>query len=292
VDALSDDGRHGITIIALIGSVFSPYYAHARRRGRGDPENHCALNVALYGSDRKRWAMTERGRGRLVRSASELVIGPSSVRWEQDCLSIHINELGAPLPRRVRGIVRVHPKALTGHSEQLDGSGRHRWSPIAPESRVEVDMEQPSLRWSGDGYLDSNSGDEPLESGFRCWDWSRSKLSRGSAVLYDVTRYDGERMPLALRFDGKGGVEPFEPPPSMPLPSTFWWRIPRAAQTETNSTASVIETLEDTPFYARSKVNARLLGEWVTAFHESLSLERFNAGWVQALLPFRMPRFG
>ena len=27
VDALSDDGRHGLTIIAFVGSVFSPYYA-------------------------------------------------------------------------------------------------------------------------------------------------------------------------------------------------------------------------------------------------------------------------
>ena len=33
VDALSDDGENGITIIAFIGSVFSPYYAFARRRG-------------------------------------------------------------------------------------------------------------------------------------------------------------------------------------------------------------------------------------------------------------------
>ena len=37
VDALSDDGRHGLTVIAFIGSVFSPYYAWARRRGRADP---------------------------------------------------------------------------------------------------------------------------------------------------------------------------------------------------------------------------------------------------------------
>ncbi len=27
VDALSDDGQHGITLIAFIGSVFSPCYA-------------------------------------------------------------------------------------------------------------------------------------------------------------------------------------------------------------------------------------------------------------------------
>jgi carotenoid 1,2-hydratase len=60
VDGLSDDGRHGITLIAFIGSVFSPYYAWARRRGGGDPEHHCALNVALYGAGGKRWALTER----------------------------------------------------------------------------------------------------------------------------------------------------------------------------------------------------------------------------------------
>ncbi len=34
VDALSDDGAHGLTIIAFIGSVFSPFYAWSRRGGR------------------------------------------------------------------------------------------------------------------------------------------------------------------------------------------------------------------------------------------------------------------
>ena len=51
LDALSDDGASGITVIAFIGSVFSPYYALARRRrhGRGgaDPLAHCAINVAF-----------------------------------------------------------------------------------------------------------------------------------------------------------------------------------------------------------------------------------------------------
>ncbi|MGB5835339.1 MAG: hypothetical protein WBG92_25590, partial [Thiohalocapsa sp.] len=34
VDALSDDGEHGLTLIAFIGSVFSPYYFSGRRRGK------------------------------------------------------------------------------------------------------------------------------------------------------------------------------------------------------------------------------------------------------------------
>ena len=68
-DALSDDGRLGFTVIAFVGSVFSPYYAAARRAGRGDPDHHCAINVALYGEGPHRWAHTERGRDALHRSA-------------------------------------------------------------------------------------------------------------------------------------------------------------------------------------------------------------------------------
>jgi carotenoid 1,2-hydratase len=234
--------------------------------------------------------MTERGRGQLSRSARELVIGPSSVEWDGDVLTVRIDERGAPFPQRVRGTVRLYPKAITGHRIALDRAGRHRWWPIAPESRVEVDLTHPALRWCGHGYLDTNAGDEPLEAGFREWDWSRANLRRGSAVLYDMTYHDGSRRSLALRFDGKGGAEEFEPPPAARLPATFWWRIPRATQTEPDSEARVVETLEDTPFYARSTVGARLLGEPVTAMHESLSLTRFDNRLIQVLLPVRMPR--
>jgi carotenoid 1,2-hydratase len=234
--------------------------------------------------------MTERGRGQLRRSATELVIGPSSVDWDGDRLTVRIDERGAPIPRRVRGTVRLHPKAVTDHAIALDRAGRHRWWPIAPESRVEVELDEPGLRWSGNGYLDTNAGDEPLEAGFREWDWSRTRLRQGSAVLYDMTYLDGSRRALALRFDGRGGAEEFEPPPAAPLPKTFWWRIPRATQTDPGSEARIVETLEDTPFYARSTVSATLLGEPVTAFHESLSLTRFDTRLVQLMLPFRMPR--
>ena len=68
LDAGSDDGRHGLTMIAFVGSVFSPFYASARRRGRAEAIDHCALNVALYG-DSCRWAMTERDRSAVSRTA-------------------------------------------------------------------------------------------------------------------------------------------------------------------------------------------------------------------------------
>mgnify|MGYP000753538193 CR=1 FL=1 len=85
-------------LIAFVGSVFSPYYAWARRQGRAEPEHFCALNVALYGPRGKRWAMTERGRGAVQRTATSLSIGPSQMRWDRDELTIEIDERSAPLP--------------------------------------------------------------------------------------------------------------------------------------------------------------------------------------------------
>ena len=63
-----------------------------------------------------------------------------------------------------------------------------------------------------------------------------------------------------------------------------------ARSVRSEDAASVVRTLEDAPFYARSVISARLLGEPVTLMHESLSLDRFKMPIVQAMLPFRMPR--
>lgn len=349
LDALSDDGHHGLTIIAMLGSVFSPYYAWARRRQGAeavDPLNHCGLNVALYGRGGKRWSLTERGRAALSRDASHLAIGPSRLHWDQDALVIDIKERGMPIPHRLLGRVRLYPEALADYQAFLDPAARHRWVPIAPRARVHVEMAAPALRWSGPAYFDSNAGDEPLENAFDGWDWSRAPHGGGTSVLYHViprpardgrlgTKADADsgtaahrgaagdpqRGPsgkgadqgatarddadpgatptdgttnggarLALHFARDGAVRPLAPLEPRELPATRIWRIPRATRADAAGQARILETLEDTPFYARSVVATRLEGEAVTGVHESLSLERFRQRWVQMLLPFRMPR--
>ena len=289
VDAISDDGRYAITLIAFLGSVFSPYYAWARHRGRGDPLDHAALNVALYGVDGKLWAMTERGRRAVTRSADKLSIGRSGVEWDGSTLTFHIDELAVPRLRRIRGTVRVRPVAFTGLEIALDANGRHRWSPIAPISRVEVTLDRPNVRWSGNGYLDTNMGAEALENAFAQWHWSRAVVDGETAVLYDVTDRAGGHHPIALRFDSSGRAQTVEPPPPMRLPRTLW-RIDRRTRTDAGSEPAVMQTLEDSPFYARSLVSGRLLGAPFEAVHESLSLDRFRTTLVKAALPFRMPR--
>jgi len=275
-------------VIAFIGSVFSPYYAFARRNQRlADPLDHCAINVALYNRRGGRWAMTERGRAAVSRSAEQLRIGPSHVRWDGGSLVIHLDEIAAPWPRRIRGTVRVEPLALNQQSFVLSAQGHHRWWPLAPCSRVQVRFEEPQLAWQGDGYLDSNFGDAPLERDFVQWQWSRGVTAAGTTIVYEADCRDGSRTEIAALFGSDGKVRQLAPPPAQPLPLTRW-RIPREVHSATPP--RVIRTVTDAPFYARSVIAADLDGKPVSLMHESLSLDRFRHPLVQAMLPFRMPR--
>lgn len=233
--------------------------------------------------------MTERGADAVRRDAQTLSIGPSAAHWNGRWLTLTLAELGAPLPRRVRGVVRIHPLALGDRGFVLDAAGRHRWRPIAPRARIEVALDSPSLRWSGTGYFDTNDGDAPLESDFHNWDWCRATAHDAAAILYNARRRDGTKQSLALRVDRQGRVEDVPVPPPASLPRTLW-RLARPTRAEVGPAPRVTDTLQDAPFYARSVITTGLLGQRVVAVHESLDLDRFTALPIQLMLPFRVPR--
>ncbi len=287
VDALSADGAHGLTIIAFIGSVFSPYYALARRRGRGDPTNHVAMNVALTGRTR-RWAMTERGRTRLGRDAGHIAIGASAMRWDGTALMITIDETTVPFPSRLRGRVVVRPRALTDQRFDLDAAGRHRWQPIGPLSDVTVEIESPDLSWQGTGYFDTNDGDEPLEAAFRSWKWTRFDMGTHARIFYDVMERDGTARDLSL--DVRDGVVTRQPPTLYgALPATRWG-IGREIPCDPGSQPELLGTMESTPFYARSAIRSHIDGIEADGVHENLSLGRLVSPPVRLMVPFKMFR--
>lgn len=287
IDAISDDGRHALTIIAFIGSVFSPYYAWS---GRQHPFDHCALNVALYEPRQHHWTMTERGADLCKVSAEHFQIGPSALHWREGSLLIDIDEKTTPFPSPVKGTVRVVPDFINQETFQIDDAGQHHWRPIAPLARVDVDIDQPGVNWTGRGYLDTNIGTEPLESAFDYWDWSRLNISDDrTAILYNCDMRNGASRSLALDFR-QGGVAPFEKPPESKFASTPVWRIKRRTFTDTDRTPKLVRTLEDTPFYSRSEIENTIAGKTAHGVHESFSGTRLRRQLVKAMLPFRMPR--
>jgi carotenoid 1,2-hydratase len=269
--------------------VFSPYYAWARRHGTPAASAHCAFNVALYGGDRHRWAMTERGEGSMAASPKHLAIGSSRLTWDGRILTADIDEVTAPLPSRVVGCVELEPLCLTGFTATIDAAERHRWSPLAPLARVTVRLDRPKMTWSGQAYFDANNGDEPLETAFQRWDWARTIERDRTRILYDVTTAAGESSAMALVCDASGRVTQAEVPPVADVGRTFW-RLARRTRADAVATPRVRATWEDGPFYARSLLETSIAGDPVLAIHETLSLARFRQPIVQAMLPFRMPR--
>ncbi|MDP5070316.1 MAG: carotenoid 1,2-hydratase [Congregibacter sp.] len=291
IDAISDDGLQAITMIIFVGSVFSPYYAAARRRGAQSAENHCAFNTILYGpGGKKRWSMTERSARHLDRAQHSYRLGPSRIDWDGESFLAQVNERCTPFAQRMQGNIRITPSTLTTHSLALDQQGKHHWNPIAPIARVAIDIPSLNTQWSGDGYMDSNKGDEPLADGFSGWDWTRARLTNGDCAVRYEARYPGlEPRLLALRFGQDGEIQSEPMRSSASLPRTGIWQVPRRMP-GAEAKPTTLQTLEDTPFYARSLIETTFAGEPGIGIHESLSMQRFEKRWVQTLLPFRMPR--
>lgn len=247
------------------------------------------MNIVLYQPRGGRWAMTERGADKLSRSVRHLQIGNSVMRWENGQLTAEIDEIGVPVPRRIRGHLTLTPLTVNSTQFQLDGGGRHRWQPIAPLAHIEVEFQNPKLSWRGNAYFDTNDGDAPLAADFRSWHWSRTNDKSAKTIFYNAKRRDGTGLVLGLEVQAGGKLAPIAPPPEHLLPNTVW-RVARSAHSDAEYKPKVLKTLEDAPFYNRSIIRAQADGKIFEAVHESLDLDRFNKPWVKLLLPFRMPR--
>lgn len=274
---MSDDHRSSVVVIALLGNPFSPRYTRARESGIANALDHCAMNVAVDGPGLSRWSLTERPGSSVARTRDHVAIGASAMRRQADgSIVVDIDERSAPWGTPVRGRITLRPRLELATTVALDGEGAHVWSPRIPLARVEVDLVEPALSFTGNGYFDENAGDTPLESAFTRWSWSRVSTGDEVAIAYDVELAGGR----ALSHGVTGGTH-------VDLGRTRFG-LPRAARVEAGAPCRIVRTLEDGPFYARSVVETSVGGRRACGVHETVSLERFASRWVRFLLPFRM----
>ncbi|MEM0900264.1 MAG: carotenoid 1,2-hydratase [Pseudomonadota bacterium] len=241
--------------------------------------------------------MTERGSAHGERTATRFSLGPSDLEWRDGRLVLNFDERAMPwprqnmLPERIRGKLTLDAGAITRRAFTIDAEDRHGWWPISPSSRIKAEFDGGKIPdWEGHGYLDSNWGEAGLEDAFIDWDWARGELPSGDTViLYDTRRRDGSEKCLCLRYAEDGSVSEFELPQRHSLGRGFWGVL-RASHADNGHAPRLVRSLEDGPFYCRSEIFTRLLGEDITLMHESFSGKRFANPLVKAMLLFRMPR--
>lgn len=235
--------------------------------------------------------MTERGAQALSRDARQLCIGPSHLAWEGDELLLSVDERQAPWPRRLQAQLRLQPGALPARRFALDAASQHHWQPISPNARVTVSVTGAEGPWQGSAYLDCNQGSRPLAQDFIGWDWSRSSgPDFRPQVHYELQPRGRAPHMLALRLDANDQWQTLAAPPTRALPDSAWGL---ARCSPVDDQLRQLLTLEDGPFYSRSLMGAQAPGATPSGrhgVHERVDLRRFESRWVQALLPFRMPR--
>ncbi|MFY8094797.1 MAG: carotenoid 1,2-hydratase [Niveispirillum sp.] len=258
-----------------------------------------AFNIALYGPGGNVWCMTERGSGSLRRDAHHLHIGPSSLSMHADRLLIDFAETALPWPGQ-----RLWPKAVSGRVElfpdihadrlfDLDPAGRHVWSPRMPRAMATITCDAlPGGGWRGRAYHDMNYGDRPLEQDFIGWDWARGHAAADgdTVILYDALLRQGSRRRLALRYDAQQGeAQALDLPDRQGLPPGFWG-VRAGIGCDMASSPRLLDRLEDSPFYTRSRVETTLSGRRLEMMQETLDCRRLSHPLVRLMLPFRMPR--
>jgi carotenoid 1,2-hydratase len=313
-DARSQDGERALTAIFFIGSVFSPDYAARLRRGeQARPEEHVAVNLALYDRGKQvAWVMSEYGEPALKSAGSDgPAIADSHIeRLPSGALRVHIRERSAPfllslmkIGGRIEGHFDLEP--LGGplgpfHLSSSEGQAHH-WHVPMPHARVRVEMKRPDFSFEGTGYHDINRGEGRLEAAFSRWSWARFHEGDRTLVLYDMREVGGESQ--ALIVDSKKGDALADDAPLVveatdgPLRAVGWGlQMPSWFEVSIGGTPLRCEPtrlVEVAPFYARYECTLTQGGEPLSkGLGEFLDLDRFRRRGLQFLLRFKTRRSG
>ncbi|MDP2273229.1 MAG: carotenoid 1,2-hydratase [Archangium sp.] len=261
-------GDFTAVVIFMIGSLFSPRYSSALRKG-ASPRQHAAVNFALYEKGvRRQWVLSEYQD--VTAEGQTLKIGESTLHARSDgSLVVQVIDTTAIWGKPVEARLELTPEG-PGHApirlvEGLD----HWWQPIAPRARATLTMPKLGLKLEGRGYHDGNHGEVPLGSDLRGWDWVRSHASERTTITYRP--WNAAASWQVAVDENSVAVNQVSLPPA-PSSRTAWGlSVPKLQESR---------LLESSPFYARLESGRDTLGE-------AADFQRFHSPWIRWMAGLR-----
>jgi carotenoid 1,2-hydratase len=275
-------GGFSAVCIFMVGSLFSPRYSVAARRG-GRPLDHCAVNFALYHHGvRRRWVLSEyplasMEQGRVLR------IGRSRLEYAEDgSVRMEVDERCAPFGGTVRASLHLEPLAPSAEEVQLVPGLPHWWRALAPRARARLVVASEGVKAEGMGYHDTNHGGELLGARLPGWSWARTHGPEQTVVDYHLPEGVAPLRVTAGALGtqcerGEARVE------SQPTSLTGWGlRVPARLRAG-NRVVGAPRLLESSPFYARVEAREGALD----ALGEVADFRRFHSPFIRWMAHFR-----
>ncbi|MDQ3264363.1 MAG: carotenoid 1,2-hydratase [Myxococcota bacterium] len=271
-----------VVVIFMVGSLFSPHYSRAGRRG-GHPRAHSAINVAVYrNGERKSWVLSEYPDALLEEDGGCLRIGRSTLRLAADGrLTAEVQERTAPWGKPLELRLELTPEGPGHPAIRLVEGLEHWWQPHAPRARARVWLPGESLVFEGRAYHDGNHGSVPLGSDLRGWDWLRTHDGERTTISYRPWHPRTSRS-WQVEVDARS-LQVSQPPLAAgPTTRTSWGlKVPCRLGLQTQ-----VSLLESSPFYARLEAEEG----GVHALGEVADFRRFHSPWFRWMAHFRTRR--
>ncbi|MEQ8525764.1 hypothetical protein [Gracilimonas sp.] len=269
-DGLSEDGQQGFVIIFYQTNPFSTQYIKDLEAGQVGRVSYPAISVSLYkGGKTVYYSFLEFGKDEFTwdDETKTLSVEQNSVEYvfKNNELSFEI-KLGQELPSGHKVHGRIKGEATKGNENLIQSvsEDRHSWNLLTPGTSVKAQLEvvgkngEEVLNFTGNGYHDHNTGQEPMKESFRDWYWGRYHFKDFTLVYYLMQKRNTEQFEAWLiDRDNQQVLEKFSDA-EMSYFTRNWFGLKSARKIELKEGETTVNIqcstkIDDGPFYQRFK---------------------------------------
>ncbi|MEL7834299.1 hypothetical protein [Fodinibius sp. Rm-B-1B1-1] len=215
-DGISSDDRFSFVVILYEGNPFSTRYNRALLADKNpSPVDHPAISISIYEHGEPiYYSFTEFDKSDCHFDEEKPLVRVGDHQMEGQLTDGELSyelKLNEQLPNgdQLQGTFTFRSDEKNYFLEESDQSNiGHTWNLVQPWAEITVDLdlqikeEQRNVTFTGNGYHDHNTGQEPMRDEFDDWYWGRFHFGDTTLVYYVMNRRD-EQQHRAWLFDNE-----------------------------------------------------------------------------------------